>query len=512
MPNLHAILLPVIFLYISIEGSLSMVRQIRKLLSGVRTRQRQSRSLEWMIRGAFVGVMAGITIEILRLCDFPIQAWLGVAVVFGCALTFGLIGLLVPIKWQSTARLIDGHYGMKDTTITALDFAGRKSDDPLIFLQLQQAIAHLQRVNPRLVVPIRPPKLVPVVAALGALLFSLPFLPRRTINESVVDTTLQQVVNEQVENIESTVIEEIRELAEKSENPELKEMVEEVEELVEDLKKPNIDQREALAKLSEIQQTMAEAAQKFNPEKTDAELKEMAAALEPAESMKPIADALKDGKYDKAAEQLEKMDPNSMSRKEKDAVAANLKKFSEKLGEGKQGQLSESAKEMQEGLEKENESQCKSGACKAAGVCKSQALKKSISNCLNCQLNRLAECKGQCQTMMNGGEKIAKSEKDSNKWGKGATNKPLGEESTKLDTQRHQETLTGVQGEGQSERETSQSPEGEQEASRSFKERYTEFRKQMEEVLDNEPLPLGHRETVRKYFESIRPTNQEMTE
>jgi hypothetical protein len=31
----------------------------------------------------------------------------------------------------------------------------------------------------------------------------------------------------------------------------------------------------------------------------------------------------------------------------------------------------------------------------------------------------------------------------------------------------------------------------------------------MEEVLDSEPLPLGHRETVRTYFESIRPTSEQ---
>ena len=72
--------------------------------------------------------------------------------------------------------------------------------------------------------------------------------------------------------------------------------------------------------------------------------------------------------------------------------------------------------------------------------------------------------------------------------------------------------ITGVQGEGSSERETTQSPEGEQDAARSSQKKYTEFRKQMEEVIDSEPLPLGHRETVRKYFESIRPANGDVTE
>ena len=69
-----------------------------------------------------------------------------------------------------------------------------------------------------------------------------------------------------------------------------------------------------------------------------------------------------------------------------------------------------------------------------------------------------------------------------------------------------------MQGEGSSERETTQSAEGEQDAARSYQAKYTEFRKQMEEVIDGEPLPLGHRETVRKYFESIRPANSDVTE
>jgi hypothetical protein len=228
--------------------------------------------------------------------------------------------------------------------------------------------------------------------------------------------------------------------------------------------------------------------------------------------MQAMAEALKEGKYDQAADKLEKFDPKKMTRKERDAVAANLKKFSDKLGEGQQGELSESAQEMAQGLEQESDSQCKAGACKAAGVCKKQGLRKSISQCLNCQLNRLAECKGQCQGQCNKDGPAKKSDSPSNKAGKSASNQPTGEESTRLDGQRQRENLTGLQGDGPSERETSQSPEGEQDAARSYAARYTEFRKQMEEVLESEPLPLGHRETVRKYFESIRPSASEATE
>jgi len=488
-----------------------MVGEIRRLLSGVKARQRQVRGVEWLVRGAVCGASAGVTLELARMCGAPVEYLTCWIVVLGCTLASGMIGWLLPVSWSSSAHLVDTHYQMKDSAASALEFAARKSAEPLIKLQIADAVHSLKQVDPKAVLPYRTPKLLPAAIGLCGFLIVLPFLPSEPVAAPEVNTLVQQVVNDQATTLDETMVEELRELAEETKEPELQKLVEEMEKLVEAMKSPEVDEREALAKLSEMQQNLAEALNQFNAEKTDAELKELAAALESAESMQAIAEALKDGKYEKAAEQLEKIDASSMTRKEREAVAANLKKFRENLGEGKQGELSESAQEMQEGLEKDNPSQCKDGQCKAAGVCKKQALKKSIANCLNCQLNRLSECKSQCQAQCSGGA-AKKSNQDSNKIGKSASNKPLGEEATKLDSKRREENITGVQGEGASERETTQSPEGEQDSARTYKARYTEFRKQMEEVIDSEPLPLGHRETVRKYFESIRPTNSDVTE
>jgi uncharacterized phage infection (PIP) family protein YhgE len=488
-----------------------MVREIRRQLSSVRARQRQVKAVDWLVRGVVIGASAGVAVEIARMCGAPVTYSACWMVLLSCTAVCGVIGWLLPVSWTSSAHLVDAHYRLKDSATSALDFAARKSTEPLMQLQIANAIQDLQRVDAKAVLPYRTPKWMPAAVGLCALLIALPFLPREQQTAPTIDTAVQQIVNDQATTLDETMVEELRELAEQTKEPELKALVEEIEKLVEAMKSPEMDQREALAKLSEMQQNLAEALNQFNAEKTDADLKELAAALESAESMQAIAEALKDGKYEKAAEQLEKIDASSLTRKEREAVAANLKKFRENLGEGKKGELSESAQEMQEGLEKENASQCKDGQCKAAGVCKKQGLKKSIANCLNCQLNRLSECKSQCQSQCSGGA-VKKSTQDSNKVGKAASNKPLGEEATKLDSTRHEENITGVQGEGSSERETTQSPEGEQDAARSYQAKYTEFRKQMEEVIDSEPLPLGHRETVRKYFESIRPASGDVTE
>jgi hypothetical protein len=172
-----------------------------------------------------------------------------------------------------------------------------------------------------------------------------------------------------------------------------------------------------------------------------------------------------------------------------------------------QAQLGEATGELSEGLESENESQCKGGACKLAGVCKKQGLRRAIGQCLGCQLSLLAECKSNCQgnCAKNGGMGANKSDSPKLSWGLGASGKPLGEESTTLSSTLNRQEINGQHGDGPSEREITHSPEGRQEATRDYREKYAEYKRMSEAVLESEPLPLGHRQTIRRYFESIRP-------
>ncbi len=69
--------------------------------------------------------------------------------------------------------------------------------------------------------------------------------------------------------------------------------------------------------------------------------------------------------------------------------------------------------------------------------------------------------------------------------------------------------LTGQLGdEGDTETATVQSPEAEQAAQREYREKYLEYQKLSEAVLESEPIPLGHRQTIRRYFQAIRPDQE----
>jgi hypothetical protein len=79
-------------------------------------------------------------------------------------------------------------------------------------------------------------------------------------------------------------------------------------------------------------------------------------------------------------------------------------------------------------------------------------------------------------------------------------------ELTSLNANRNLVEITGqLSGDGESEFETSTSPEGREAARRQARESFAKYQKMSEAVLDSEPIPLGHRQTIRRYFELIRP-------
>ena len=63
---------------------------------------------------------------------------------------------------------------------------------------------------------------------------------------------------------------------------------------------------------------------------------------------------------------------------------------------------------------------------------------------------------------------------------------------------------------GDSEIETLSGDEQQQEALRNYREQASDYEALSESVLESESIPLGHRQTIRKYFQLIRPTADEV--
>ena len=74
-----------------------------------------------------------------------------------------------------------------------------------------------------------------------------------------------------------------------------------------------------------------------------------------------------------------------------------------------------------------------------------------------------------------------------------------------LQTTRQRENLTGVQGEGPTDRQQMRVEANQGDAQRPLQPAFRQYEQAAEEVLRKEPLPLGYRRTIREYFRSIRP-------
>ncbi len=488
-----------------------MSDELLSRLLPVRRRQHVRRLLHTAAVGWLLGSVIAVLLALARFWDPALSPMWSLAA-SGAGLLIGIVsGLIWQRTWSQAARAVDVHYHLKDRTTSALAFLHNPKAGDVHQLQIADAVEHLANVDACEVTPLRMPRPLPYALAALLLAVALVLWPLSRPDLQAGPAAPLAAIVDEAQRLEATMLPELEELAAREEDERLEQLVEELKELIHEMQEPGVDLREALAKLSQMEAAVAEAKGEFNLEEVDSSLQELGEALSPAAAMKSASAALKEGKYDKAAEQLEQFDSSELSNKEARTLAENLKKLAKKMLDKGQGQLGEATGDLSEGLESDNESQCKGGACKLAAAAKKQGLRKAIGQCLGCQLSLLAECKSNCQNCKNGGLGTAKSDSPKLSWGLGASGKPLGDESTTLGSKLNREEITGQHGDGPSEREVTHSPEGRQEATREYREKYAEYRRMSEAVLESEPLPLGYRQTIRRYFESIRPQQSDAT-
>lgn len=302
-------------------------------------------------------------------------------------------------------------------------------------------------------------------------------------------------------------LEELAELTKKQDNKELRELVQQLAQKIDEMKQPGVDVKEALAKLSEMQASIATQQALYNVGMVDAQMTSLGGAMASTQSLESAGQSLQQQKYDKAAAALEQAEAK-FERKEAKNLKEKLKKAALAQGEAGLGELSETTAEMADTLD---EGQAfRDSARKLAKLARAQGRRKQINDLLTLLSNKLCECKGNCQK--NGGPKVLarkKSTRPSSTWGRSTSGNVDGDK-TKLDSERKRDQVQGQADEGPSEVETTHSPEGHQLATRSYRENYAKYRRKTEAALNSEPIPLGHRQTIRRYFELIRPQGEEV--
>jgi hypothetical protein len=480
-----------------------MGKAIQVRLDPVRRRQQQLRALTCAAIGLFASSFGLLVCIALRwLGGWQISAAL-VAILAVAAPTFGyIVGMLWRRDWREAAAAVDAHYGFKDRIITALDFLHKSQTTKVHRLAVSDAMDHLDRVDARQVIPSDTPQMLPVAImslAVAALLFVFTSLPAR-LNASPAEA-IPVIV--EAADYASEELKSLEEFAREEQDAEVEKLVTEMKQALEEMKQPGVDLREALAKLSQMQAALEQQQSKFNIGQVDAELQAVGDALALAESMAEAGKALAAGQLERAAEELEKLDTPKLDRKTEKAIKEKLDALARQMQDSGSSSLSAAVGEASQGLGGDG-SRFKQGMKRLAGEARKQGKRKRLNDLLRKQCGCLGECKGECEC--NGG--FGKGKGGSN-WGRGASGNELGEKTPEIGG-KYESRITGRQSEeGEVEVETTHSPEGKQEAQRDYRATYDKYRKISEAVLDSEPIPLGHRQTIRRYFEAIRPSEAE---
>jgi hypothetical protein len=480
-----------------------MGERILERLEPVSRRQLRLEVLRWAVLGLLAGSVASVCLGLLRWQGAAVAGWGFVVLLAGPAIG-AIVALVLGRSAKIAASAADEHYGLKDRTVSAVDFLSRDRHSPLHELQLADAEEHLQALDPRRIAPLRMPAAAPYAAAALILALAVLFWPRATPVEAKTPDPLDHVVAAAEEAEESLA--PLEEVAKKENDPKLKELVQRLSETIKEMKLPGVDTKEALAKLSEMQAAIAAQQAQFNVGLVDAQMQALGEAMASTQALEGAGQALQQGKYDKAAQDLERAEPK-FDRKEAKTLKEKLAQAAKDMQEAGLTDMSTATNEFCESLDDENAA---AGACKKLGnLARSQGRRKRIRDLLSLASNSLSECKGNCNKNNTAKLRLRKkSDKPSSNWGMGISGNTDGER-TKLDAARKREQVQGQMGEGDSETETTHMPEGRQTASRTYKDQYQKYRRMSEAALNSEPIPLGHRQTIRRYFELIRPQNDE---
>jgi hypothetical protein len=480
-------------------------------LAPVRRRQQRLFALQSAVLGVIVSAVAGIVLGITRWFAGSPESPLAAVGVLAAGPVIGLlVGLLWRRSWHAAAVAVDEHYGLKDRATSALAFLAKPETTTLQELEIHDAEEHLTKIHARDVVPFRVPRPLPYAAGLlvaALALFVLPLTPR-TVQAEPSDP-LAEVLAE-AEKI-SEDLEQLNELAKEERDPELEELVHELQEMLEEMVQPGVDVKEALAKLSEMQAAISAQQAQYNVGLVDGQLQSLGQAMMTAQPLEGAGKALQEAKFDRAAKELEELEDVDFDKKEAKTTAEKMKQVADAMGEVGLGELSDDVSEMCEGMSSGQKGKfMKASKSLAAGI-KKQGSRKRVYDILENELARLNECKGECKNPKNSlakGKKPEKSLSPTLSFGMSTSGNVIGDK-TNLLAKRNVEEITGNPGEGPAEMETMHSPEGREQAGRSYRDVYNKYKKESEAVLDSEPIPLGHRETIRRYFELIRPQNAE---
>jgi len=428
----------------------------------------------------------------------------GIVIVYAIVRAFLLLGLRV-----RSALALDEQAQLQDRISSAYEFLdGKESLNEAHQVQIQDAIRHAQSLDYQSIFRFRWPRFsagLPVV--LLALLLSF-FVPPVSILAPAAAAS---------DPLKRAQIRELQELQEQLQakdesNQDLQESLKKLENIRKQFEKGEMSERDVMLQLARLDENLKQKAAELGVENLEGEMNVIVPHLMSSAATLEAATALKENKLDKAEQELEKLadkvKKNALTKEQKRELTMNMGVCAAKLGGKENGSFGGDFAKASEALEKSDsaafDSACKSMGTKLGLLSKARAMKMACQKIGTCK-----SCLGQCDSKELGytlGLKQEGKKKGGLKAGTAASGDPFGESSRLADSYRKLMKVSGQSGEGPVESET-EITEGQLSQSQiNAKEVHATFAAVAEEVIEKENIPLSHRYHVKRYFQSIRPS------
>ena len=482
------------------ELILNKIRQVRSRL----TVQRYFHTLAQFL---FYGSLACLPVLLIdSLTTFNIPQWTLLWVALGIALIALVVRLIRPVSLYDAARSIDMGASLKDRVVSGLEQIQHQTDETLTTLQLQDTSNRLQAVPvakvARYTVPRETKFVLPIAVFLVTLSFIEFFAPPAISTE--IDFSPQ--IAAEAESLLKQITEAKKE-AEGDEDQEFKEILKEIEERALELKKPQIAPKEALARMTELSGLLKTKIDPENMARQEELMRGLGQQFVGNPYLGEFGQQLKRGDYQQAASDLDKVAKTvpKIDKEKRQNISDALKRGGKGLQntdfDGLGSELSGAGEALDAGDSEGTQTRLSrsSRQIRNFGLLKKRnwRLAKLLSECQACKAGIAGICSGRGLASSSGGKKA----------GKGTSARQLGE-LTSLDSALNLTRITGVQGEGASAVQTvASSPEGQQ-SGVSYKDAYTKYQKLSEDALTQEQIPLGYKFYVKRYFESIKPSDE----
>ncbi|MDR1478840.1 MAG: hypothetical protein LBJ00_07855 [Planctomycetaceae bacterium] len=477
------------------------------------------------------------------------------------AVCFGvIIAIFSSAQKIKSAIQIDQYYKLKDRVLTAIQICNRYEITPMKQFQLEDTANYISTVDPAKVVRYRLGiKIIPaiffVLASYGCgfmLMFGASLPANYTNSDSVQNSTADKIKT--TNDIIQKTVADIRGNNNANPSAQNRQTLERID-LSDDLRQINERLRvevergvqrladsatlaDSISALSEIEQSVKHAATDLDAQSYNLSFQAMAKAFDNGGILRDAAAAIKNGNYDKAAAAIESVaseDFNNMNTVERNSVSAGLSDAADEMRRRNQNELEQLTRKLANEIDyrqKENSALTEQIAQKY----RQQFARNNLLTELTRQLDEIAQHKARLidayndelkssdggmfaagQNNIDNSSNQKSNNNASNIAGNNIGDEPQGREVDETDERAVLSDDSAVKinlaGSNAEDKNVVELVEVIPDLGTvrvggyEYQNLYLQYHKQMETVLEIEPIPFGHRRIIRRYFDSIKPKN-----